>query len=204
MTSVLDVFRAIAASDERRVAQYIDMTPRLAIDAIDVGATRQRSTAYFLETIGHYVYAGDTALHIAAATYSPGVAKMLIDRGADVRARNRRGAEPLHYAADGNPTSQRWNPESQAATITALIRGGADADAVNMDGVTALHRAVRTRCASAVEALLDGGADPRRKNGHGSTPLQLAERTTGRGGSGSEPAREQQRRIIEILRARGA
>jgi hypothetical protein len=32
-----------------------------------------------------------------------------VAHGASVRARNRRGAEPLHYAADGNPGSAGWN-----------------------------------------------------------------------------------------------
>jgi hypothetical protein len=66
-------------------------------------------------------------------------------------------------------------------------------------GVTPLHRAIRNRCAGAVEALLEGGADPRRKNGSGSTPRELAEWTTGRGGSGSAEAREQQAQIVVAL-----
>jgi ankyrin repeat protein len=44
---------------------------------------------------------GDTALLIAAAAYHIGIVDELIARGADVRAKNRLGAEPLHYAVDG-------------------------------------------------------------------------------------------------------
>jgi hypothetical protein len=33
------------------------------------GATRQAAQAHYLHAIAHYVYAGDTALHIAAAAY---------------------------------------------------------------------------------------------------------------------------------------
>ena len=43
-----------------------------------------------------------------------------MSRGADVRARNRRGAEPLHYAADGAPGSDRWDPDAQYAVIEFL------------------------------------------------------------------------------------
>ena len=86
----------------------------------------------------------------------------MIAAGADIRARNRRGAEPLHYAADGVRGSRAFNPRAQAATIACLIAAGADPNAIDKRSVTPLHRAVRTRCAAAVGALLDGGADARR------------------------------------------
>jgi hypothetical protein len=120
--------------------------------------------------------------------------------GADCRARNRRGAEPLHYAADAN----HWEPAAQAETIAYLISVGADPDALDKSGVAPLHRAVRTRSLPAVQALLDGGANSRLPNAAGSTPLHLAVQTTGRGGSGAPHAREQQEGIIRLLLERGA
>jgi hypothetical protein len=96
---------------------------------------------------------------------------MLVQKGAGVGARNRRGAEPLHYAAVGIPRSAHWNPPLQVATIAFLKKAGADANAGDANGVTALHRAVRTRCGAAAQALLDRGADPRRSNDSGSTPV---------------------------------
>jgi ankyrin repeat protein len=87
----------------------------------------------------------------------------LIATGANVRARRRRGAEPLHYAVDGMPGSLKWSPPAQAATVTRLIEAGADPNATNKSGVTPLHRAVRTRCSAAVKALLEGGADEARQ-----------------------------------------
>ena len=144
-----------------------------------------------MDEIGHYVYAGDTALHVAAAAYRQEIVPKLIATGANVRARNRRGAEPLHYAVDGMPGSRTWNPPAQAATVARLIEAGADPNAADKSGVTPLHRAVRTRCAAAVKALLEAGADPRRKNNSGSTPMLLATQNTGRGGSGSPEAKAQ-------------
>lgn len=150
---------------------------------------------HFFDDIKHYIYAGDTALHMAAAAFRSDIAQALIDRGADLAARNRRGAQPLHYAADAH----HWDPDAQAATISCLIAAGADPNATDKSGVAPLHRAVRTRCAAAVEALLAGGADPLRKNGNGSTPLHLAMHNTGKGGSGTERAHDQQRRIVALL-----
>lgn len=56
----------------------------------------------------------------------------------------------------------------------------------------------------AVRALLAGGADVHSKNKNGSSPLDLAVRNTGRGGTGSTRAREQQTDIIAMLVEAGA
>jgi ankyrin repeat protein len=198
------LFRAIATGDSTKVSRLLADSPRLALDASLTGATRESPMASYFTEIGHYVYAGDTALHIAAAAYRADIAKELVGHGADVSARNRRGAQPIHYAADGQPGSETWDPRAQAAVIEYLLTAGADANAGDKNGVTPLHRAVRTRCAAAVRVLLDNGADPRRKNGSGSTPLHLAVQNTGRGGSGTAAASEQQREIIRLLMAHGA
>jgi len=195
---------AIATGDSASASRLLTNSPQLARDASATGATRESSTSYYLREIEHYVYAGDTALHIAAAAYRTDIARELVGRGADVSARNRRGAQPMHYAAVGQPGSERWDPGAQAAVIEYLLNAGADPNAADKSGVAPLRLAVRTRCAAAVRALTEDGADPRRKNGSGSTPLHLAVQNTGRGGSGSAAAAEQQREIIRLLMAHGA
>jgi ankyrin repeat protein len=191
--------RAIATGDAAAVPRMLAASPDLARVQAANGASRQNATDYYLDQIKHYLYAGDTALHIAAAAHRVELVRTLIAAGGDVRARNRRGAEPLHYAADGTPGLPVWKPSAQAATIALLIKAGADPNALDKSGVAPLHRAVRTRCAAAVRALLDGGADVRLANKNGSTPIQLATRATGRGGSGSAAAKEQQAEIIRVL-----
>ena len=119
-------------------------------------------------------------------------------------ARNRRGAEPLHYAVDGIPGSDAWDPESQYATVEFLIKAGANTNSEDKSGVAPLHRAVRTRCAAAVRALLVNGADALGRNKSGSTPLHLAIQNTGRGGTGSAASREEQKEIIRLLLGHGA
>jgi len=195
---------AIASGERTRAIQLLEAAPRLAIEAAHVGATRETADAHFLDAIEHYVYAGDTALHIAAAAYAPDVARELIRLGASPRARNRMGAEPLHYAAVGNPGSRHWDPVAQAAVIDVLIDAGADPNAVDKRATAPIHCAVRTRCAAAVHVLLAHGADPRAKTRTGSMPLHLAVQTTGRGGSGTAGARTQQEEIIRLLIDHGA
>jgi ankyrin repeat protein len=183
------------------IARRLDSSARLATRPIRVAASRGDADTYFLPAIRHYVYAGDTALHIAAAAYQQPLARDLVGRGADVRAANRRGAQPLHYAADGGPGAEHRDPAAQREVIVYLIAAGADPNALDKSGVAPLHRAVRNRSSAAVTALIDNGADPRLKNGSGSTPLHLAVQNTGKSNSGSDAAHEEQRRIIaELLR----
>lgn len=197
--ALMRLVRTIVAADNSTAFNLLAASPVLAKFHFQHGASRQAAKPYYVDKISHYVYAGDTALHLAAAAYRREIAQKLIAIGADARARNRRGAEPLHYAADGSPGSPSWNPDAQAAIIACLIEAGADPNATDKSGVTPLHRAVRTRCAAAVEALLEGGADPRLKNRSGSTPMLLATQNTGRGGSGSREAKAQQEQIVKLL-----
>lgn len=197
---LLDFIRLVMDGELAGVRDRLKATAALAAMPMPIGATRQTAASFFFESIGHYLYAGDTALHMAAAAFRLPVAKILVKHGADPRARNRRGAQPLHYAADAN----RWDPAAQARVIAYLLSIGADPNATDQSGVAPLHRAVRTRSEPAVRALLDGGANPRQPNRAGSTPLHLAVQTTGRGGSGTDDARQQQAAIIRLLLERGA
>ena len=202
--ALLELARAIAAGETEIASRLLAQLPSLGRASFATGASRTGPKAFLLMPIGYYVYAGSTALHVAAAAYQTRIVQELIGLGADVRARNRRGAEPLHAAAVGSPGSAVFKPQAQAATIACLIAAGADPNAGDISGVTPLHRAVRTRCAAAVKTLLDHGADVGRKNNSGSTPLMLARLTTGRGGSGSVEAKAQQQEILRLLAAHGA
>jgi ankyrin repeat protein len=203
-SSLLRLMKSIANSDVSLTHILIHSSPALSLQSLSAGATRKTAPFFYLERIGHYLNAGDTALHVAAAGYCREIAEVLVNKGADVGARNRRGAEPLHYAANGNPRSHRWNPNAQAETIRFLISAGANANALNKDGVAPLHRAVRTRCAAAVDALIRNGANVRLGNNRGLTPLHLAVQNTGRGGSSSPESKNQQIQIIELLLKAGA
>jgi hypothetical protein len=193
--------QAIVRGDQAHVLRLLAGAPELAVASLAGDATKHGAEENFFDEIPHIVYAGDTALHIAAAAYEAGIVRELVSAGASVAAANRRGARPLHYAVDGIPGSPRWNPVAQRQAVLCLLGLGADPNAVDKNGTAPLHRAVRNRCAAAVEALLDGGADPRATNRSGSTAVQLARWTTGRGGSGSAEARAQQQEILRLLQA---
>lgn len=184
---------AIAVGDRTLARAILDAAPLLVKARLACG------DEFFIAECHAHVYEGDTALHAAAFAYDRELARDLVERGADIRARNRRGAEPLHAAVMGEPGAANWDPTRQRAVIEYLVDAGADPNAAALGGVTPLHRAVRNRCSAAVEALLRAGANPRSANDHGSTPSDLARWTTGRGGVGSSTAKLEQRIIIDLL-----
>src|SRR5439155_847463 len=142
----------------------------------------------------HWLYKGDTALHLAAAGYRIEIVRSLLAAGANPNAAaNHRQSGPLHYAADGYINGPAWDAKRQVETIRCLV--GAGVNAQDKNGAAPLHRAVRTRCAAAVQCLLKAGADPTLKNKPGSTPFHLAVQNTGRGGTGAAVAIAAQQQI---------
>lgn len=56
----------------------------------------------YRSAIFHWIYVGDTALHLAVAGYRVEIVDRLLAAGADPNAAsNHRRSGPLHYAADG-------------------------------------------------------------------------------------------------------
>src|SRR4051794_11245055 len=89
--ALMALVRRIAAGDD--VTAALQAQPELATASLRLqGATRQQAEEYFLTAISHHVYRGDTALHVAAATYRVPLVRDLVASGAAVDATNRRGA----------------------------------------------------------------------------------------------------------------
>src|ERR1700749_4136197 len=123
----LDFIQRIVDGDIDEASRRLAANPALATAPAEVGAARHNAPDFFFKEIAHYLYAGDTALHMAAAAFRRPIAELLVAGGADCRARNRRGAEPLHYAADTN----HWQPAAQADTIEYLLSVGADPNSLD-------------------------------------------------------------------------
>ena len=192
------IFSAIDNDDCARVKTLLQASPSLA--KLQIHEAR-----LYQSRIRHWIYVGDTPLHLAAAGYRVEIVELLLAAGADPNAAmNHRASGPLHYAADTCSSSPAWSARKQVETIRCLLEAGARINAQDKNGATPLHRAVRTRGAEAVRFLLNAGSDPLLKNKPGSTPFHLAVQNTGRGGSGSPEAVEQQRQIILLLLQNGA
>jgi uncharacterized protein len=94
-------------------------------------------------------------------------------------------------------------PAEQRKRLLMALKRGANIEATDKNGVTALHHAVRFRSPTAVKTLIEHGANVNqacRRNG--STPLHRAVTQTGAPGTAGRA--QAARAIIKILLAAGA
>lgn len=143
-----------------------------------------------------------TPLHLAARhSKDPTVIKALLNAGADLNARNKSNATPLHFAAmnecpaiitallnaGANPNADnRYTPPLHCASrynrnpavLLALLNAGADLDIPNTrdrQNRTPLHYATQyNQNLAVVTALLNAGADPNARTKDGKTSGDLA------------------------------
>lgn len=108
----------------------------------------------------------EQSLHTLLTESSYEQAQSLLERGANVRARNARGATPLITAAK----------QGDVDLVALLLTHGADLEATDLDGNTALHQASFQAHVQCVELLLKRGAQVDTRNKFGFTPLHLAVR----------------------------
>jgi len=92
------------------------------------------------------------------------IARDLIEKGADVNARDENGATPLALAAKNGHN----------AILKVLIANGADLNAQDFGGHTPLMWAVTKGNGKSAKILLESGAAPDMQNQHGQTALMLS------------------------------
>lgn len=104
-------------------------------------------------------------LHFAVEYGAADLARMLLDAGAGVDARNFVGETPLHFAAKKN----------HADLARMLLDAGAVVDAKDDEGKTPLHKACESGNVAVAGALIEAGANMYARNRYGTTiPLALA------------------------------
>ena len=127
---------------------------------------------------------GQTALMLAARVGSLDIAKLLVERGADVNAREAwRDQTALMWAVDGNfPELTQFliehgadvNVRASANDWGSQITSEPRAQYRPVGGLTALLYAARSGCTRCVRSLLAAGADIDRPTPDGVTPLMIA------------------------------
>jgi ankyrin repeat protein len=141
----LDIFAACMAGAWPRVSELAEGQPDL---------------------IKSYSQDGWTSLHLACFFDQPSITEALIRRGADVEARSRNAMRnaPLHAAAAGRSRE----------SVRILIEHGADVNAKQEAGWTALHAASLNGDVEMVRLLIAGGAHVHVRADNNQNALDLA------------------------------
>ncbi|XP_028915267.1 ankyrin repeat domain-containing protein 22 [Ornithorhynchus anatinus] len=138
---------------------------------------------------------GDTPLICACRRGHLKIVSFLLRRNADVNAKNQKERTCLHYAVRKRFTFIDYllivilmpvlligyflmvsKTKQNENLVKLLLRAGADVNAVDSAGCTALHYACEMKNQNIVPLLLDAQADPMLKNKKGESPLDIAHR----------------------------
>ncbi|PTB52106.1 hypothetical protein M431DRAFT_44122, partial [Trichoderma harzianum CBS 226.95] len=137
---------------------------------------------------------GQTPLHVAALYGKPANLKLLIDKGANIEARDGRGRTPalfmsfeeqrkeclrvlIKHGAGVNvadhegrtPLYLAAGDETMEDFVPELLEAGAAVDVAVDDGYTPLHQAAYFKCTKAIKALVEHGANTEAVNTDGET-----------------------------------
>jgi uncharacterized protein len=149
---------------------------------------------------------GTTPLMRAAKSGDVVVMRMLLDAGASPALTQRDYTNALMLAAGGGgrPSAYAAPPTEADAleAVTLCVEHGADVNAFNANGQTALHLAAQRGADSVVRYLADHGARLAIRNKQGRTPLDLASGRGGGGRGGPAVARESTAALLRSLMER--
>jgi ankyrin repeat protein len=129
---------------------------------------------------------GATPMLFAADRSDVPLMRLLVELGADPLMPNFTGSTPLMAAAGlgtTEPLEEAGEEIEAIEAVTMLLDLGADIDAVDDNGDTAMHGAAYNNYPLVVQLLADRGADPqvwKERNKFGRTPLFIAEGYHGR------------------------
>ncbi|XP_026706836.1 ankyrin repeat domain-containing protein 22 isoform X1 [Athene cunicularia] len=140
-------------------------------------------------------FGGDTPLICACKQGSNRIVSYLLKRNADVNLRNKKDRTCLHYAVRKRFTFLDYvliiilmpvmligyllmisKTKQNENLVKMLLRAGADVNATDFSGCTALHYACEMKNQAVIPLLLEAHADTSVKNQNGETPLDIARR----------------------------
>ncbi|KAK7277443.1 hypothetical protein RJT34_22456 [Clitoria ternatea] len=118
---------------------------------------------------------GDTALHLCCLYGHLTCVQVLIERGANIEAKDEEGAIPLHDACAGGFTEIVQLLLSSANDTQHMKRM---LESVDSEGDAPLHHAARGEHVDIIRLLLSNGASPTKPNLYGKTAADLPDQGT--------------------------
>jgi uncharacterized protein len=147
------------------------------------------------DELNHPISDGFSLLHVACMFGQRNLVTFLLGRHALVNqnADNKSKATPLHLAA-------AFREEVTAAAICEkLIENGAELNAKDADGQTALHHAVARGSLLLVATMIEAGGDPYLKDSQGRSPMDLAKDLATESAATSDQIREALKRSSHLI-----
>ena len=153
-----------AFTQRARIAAFVFVVPMLTAISLRAGEIHDAAAAGDLNRVRALLAAdptlleskgdlGFTPLLSACANQRVGVANFLLDKGADVKVRDRFQMTPLHRA------SYSYVQGQDLTLVQRLIDKGADVNARGNNGLIPLHQAAQSGGIKLAQLLLDNGAD---------------------------------------------
>ncbi|OXU31849.1 hypothetical protein TSAR_016758 [Trichomalopsis sarcophagae] len=119
---------------------------------------------------------GLTALFYACETQNPIMTRLLLDHKANPQIQDqRKRSTPLHFVAGSGRYYTFVDDSANRSHVIAqiLLENGANVDAVDIGGSTALHIAVDTKDEKLAKVLIEAGAQVNARDEYGNTPLHV-------------------------------
>jgi len=148
---------------------------------------------------------GSTPFMKAASTSDVALMKILLEHGADPGIATKNGTTPMMLAAglEWREIASLGTEQESLEAITLLYERGADVNAANAAGETALHGAAQRGADTIVQWLVDHGARLDAKNVAGRMPIDEAMgQANGAGDAVRRPERQSTQALLRGLMSR--
>lgn len=141
---------ATVLTEQPELASAVDLRSRSALwwAALRQDAPACRTLLRFNANPNNADYQGETIMQNAAGTPRADILAMLIAAGGNLSPGDGLRETPLHYAA---------RSDARLTNVKLLLKHGADVNATNANGVTAMHEALQADAIDVAEALIRAG-----------------------------------------------
>jgi len=182
-----------------RKMSSLDLVRDLVAHGADVNIRHRKSGPRY----ARLDYTDVTPFLLASKTSDLPLMKLLIELGADPKLKNRANCTPLLAAAGvgviGGGSEAAGTDEESVSAIKYLISLGADVNATDNNGNSAMHGAAYKSRPKLIHFLAEQGADPKiwnQKSKFGVTPIAIAE---GHRPGNFRPSPETEAALLEAL-----